>query len=198
MDQTEKGTQTPPVIIAKGAEATTPAYFRDFLSRNSLGISESLGSNNVGGLSNQLRAFAEILPVDGSFKEIAALVCRQENGGLSVATVEGNIDEIDAQKAADLLDDLVERVPVNTEQVLLLHTHPSDQSPIGPVAPAKVGFSDEDRQFLKILGSKLRILDPHSVYASVVTANSKQVVIERAQSLGRAFGWEFKSPQMQA
>lgn len=183
------------VEIARSAEKTTPAYLRGFLETNSMAISNAMREGNNDDMALQLRQFAEVLPTDTSFREIAALVARQANGNLFVTTVEGDIDRIDTKQAGDLIDEVTLALPVDTRQLLFLHTHPAQQSPIGTVPTGEVGFSQADESFLDTLGARLKVFPNLShVSSGLATANSRRIVLHEGQNLGLAYGWQLVPP----
>src|SRR3990167_2125240 len=182
----------PSIEVSGWSRGLMPPYLKDFLDSSGVNISKSLDTNNKQDLEGLLEQFATTLPKD-EFKEVAVLVCRRQNGNLYVSTVEGNMDEIEAEESRILLDDLVQSVPLDTEQVLFLHTHPPQKTPIGlvPHNQDEVGFSSADRHFFKLLGGKLRIIDLKNAYLGLATANTRHVVLEEGKFQGKAFGWTF-------
>lgn len=114
------------------------------------------------------------------------------NGDLNIVTILGNFDVIPSHQVAAEIDELVQRVLVDTEALLYLHTHPGKMSYLGMITPRRVGFSEEDKIVTKEIGGKLKVYDLKQVYAGLVTACTKDVLLLKAEDEGRAFGWKFE------
>lgn len=184
--------ETIPIEFYHGAKADLPQYFESFVLNKVTELSRGLREGDEDLLVNTMRDLAKDLPKDNSFKELAVLLSRRKDGGLFITLVKGGMDQIDSKKASELLDDLVQGMPVDIEQLFLIHSHPCGQTPIGPAIPEIVGWSQEDTNFIKVLGGKLKIFpDLNRAFTTVTTANSNRVALNTGQNLGRAFGWSF-------
>ena len=188
LDSTEESGS---VTIAKSAEKTTPGYFKEFMESEGIFLSIALREGNTGKIEEFLKRLSKNLPIDKTFKEIASFICRRKNGDLYISTVEGNIDTMDVEKVTDLVINLVQQVPEDTEQILFLHTHPTEQFMGRPVKLSGIGFSSNDERFIEAVGPRFRIFDLKGAYVSLSTANTDEVVLRTGKNEGRAFGWSF-------
>ena len=186
-----------------------PPYYVDFLKRNREKLSISLRENNLDGLRDLLIEFEKVLPTDLNFKELASIIFRLRNGSLYVRGVSGDFDLIGVEKTSDLLELMLDDRTIkhigNIEQLLILHTHPSElyesevqydaTKPVQiPVRTEGSDFSPEDNQAFTILGGRLQIF-PNLQYASLglVQANSLGIKLETGVNHGLAFGWSFSN-----
>jgi len=179
------------VEFFREAEETTPDYFRRFIGERATDFSMGLRNGDEDKLKELMVELSGLLPKNRSFKEIAAFLCRRQNGDMFVTTVDGNIDEIDRERAKNLLSDLIQSVPADTEQILFVHSHPCPQGPLGPGIPRRVGWSSEDKKFISIMGGKLRIFELERAYVGLATANTRRVILGQGENSGRSFGWQF-------
>ena len=182
------------IEVCKGSELTTPDYYKKFLNENVTEISSALKGSNVVKLEGILRALNDILPQNVSFKEIISLICRRKNGNVVVSTAEGDFDLIGRKKTLELVDDLVQRMPDDIEHVLFLHTHPPELCAFGTVFSYRAEFSELDKSFIGMLGSKFKIFDLFDAFIGLSTANSSKTILKKGTNLGRAFGWTFFEP----
>src|SRR3989344_1377490 len=84
----------PRIEISRWSRDIVPSYFKNFLDSYGGPISTLLAAQDKEGLRTNLQQFAKMLPQDSSFKEMAGMVCRRQDGSLYVSVVEGKIDEI--------------------------------------------------------------------------------------------------------
>lgn len=187
----DRVSEGPRIEISKWAIGEIPPYFKKFIEDNGLSFVSALRKGGIQEISKLLRSLSEVLPKDTSFREIASLICVRKNGDLFIACTRGDFERIDSSKTAELFDQLSQEVPFDTDEILVLHDHPSQQSAIGPIPPAEVGFSQEDKTAFTMLGGRLRIADFNKVFLGLVTANSNKVVLLEGKNERRAFGWSF-------
>lgn len=191
MTDPDRISEGPKIEISKWAIGEIPPYFVTFIKDNGPIIVDVLRKGDQQGIKELLERLSRVLPTDTSFKEVLSLICVKKNGDLFIANTRGDFEEISSQKTSELFDQLSQEVPFDTEEILIFHDHPSQQSIIGPIPPYSVGFSREDKNAISRLGERLRAFGLNRVFLSLVTANSRRVILMAGKYEGRAFGWSF-------
>ena len=183
----------PKTEFSRGANKTTPDYLKTFVNEQASALSTALRQADLERITALLRNLSTKLPKDMTFKELVALICGRKNGDLFITAEEGTFDNVPGEQAGNIFDDLIQRVPMDSTAVLILHTHPSKQSIIGPVPSKTVEFSENDRNNISKIGGKLGVFDLEHAYVGLLTANSKSTVVIQGENQGRAFGWNFNT-----
>jgi hypothetical protein len=178
--------------VCRGSEQTTPDYYLVFLRQNLDEIVTVIRNGDLKSIKGLLSQFSDVLPQDINFKEMASLIAIKKNGGVWVTTVSGELEQIDKAKVRNLADDLVQAVPLDSQKIMFLHSHPAHNL-FGLHHDESIGFSDPDKGMLQKIGGKLRFLpELDNLYASLCTAGSQKVVLNEATNNGQAYGWSFE------
>lgn len=172
------------VTITPGFEKEIPPYLSDFLYKNVGELQVAIHDGDNPRLTRLLSELCQSLPKDtpaDSFKELFATVFVPKTGKPHLAIVKGEHDLVNSSqvRSADL--DFPE-APVDTENLLIIHTHPFDSA---------IGLSQEDKDAFSVQFNKRLKLFPDlkRAYIGLVTAKRpEQVLVFETKDTGPSWG----------